>query len=225
MIKVEPEFRYVLGDDEVFVSGDKLDLLEFVDIGGSFTKAGELAGISYDMCKYYINQMESFLKTSLVVTNRGGNSSRATFLTDEGKRILNDYKKISAVLNYYTNFNDFKAKVTCVNNEENVMVLSTDSFNFIIPLNRDYSVGDVLLILLSYDDVFLMKNYHDSSIRNILEGEVHELSIFNGMIRVKVDVGEFFLYSNVIPSCLSDINIGEKVFVGFKACSIGTMKL
>lgn len=40
------------------------------------------------------------------------------------------------------------------------------------PLNRNYDIGDKILALISYDNIFLMLEPQSSSIRNVLKGQI-----------------------------------------------------
>ena len=88
-------------------------------------------------------------------------------------------------------------------------------------------VGDKLLALISYDNIFLMLEPQKSSIRNIIKGNIVEMKLNNEIIRVNVDVGGINLYSDITVSAEKELNltIGKEVYVGFKAMSVATLKL
>ena len=95
------------------------------------------------------------------------------------------------------------------------------------PLNRNYEIGDKILALISYDNIFLMLEPQTSSIRNILKGQIVEMKLENEIIRVKIDVGGIILCSDITVSAEKELNlnIGTEVYVGFKAMSVATLKL
>ena len=100
------------------------------------------------------------------------------------------------------------------------------TFNVNIPLNKNYVVGDKVLALISYDNIFLMLEPQKSSIRNIIKGTIVEMRLNNEIIRVNVDVDGVNIYSDITVSAEKELNltIGKEVFIGFKAMSVATLK-
>ncbi len=107
------------------------------------------------------------------------------------------------------------------------MNVKMSSFNVNIPLNKNYAVGDKVLALISYDNIFLMLEPQKSSIRNIIKGNIVEMRLNNEIIRVNVDIGGINIYSDITVSAEKELNltIGKEVFIGFKAMSVATLKL
>lgn len=101
------------------------------------------------------------------------------------------------------------------------------SFEVNIPLNKNYAVGDKILALISYDNIFLMLEPQKSSIRNIIKGTIVEMRLNNEIIRVNVDVGGVNIYSDITVSAEKELNltIGKEIYIGFKAMSVATLKL
>ena len=101
------------------------------------------------------------------------------------------------------------------------------TFNVNIPLNKNYVVGDKVLALISYDNIFLMLEPQKSSIRNIIKGNIVEMKLNNEIIRVNVDVGGINIYSDITVSAEKELNltIGKGIYIGFKAMSVATLKL
>ena len=123
--------------------------------------------------------------------------------------------------------NEIEAEVISVDESKGVMTIRMHSFEISTPLKRNYEVGDKLLALISYDNIFLMLEPQTSSIRNILEGQIVEMRLENEIIRVKIDVGGVILCSDITVSAEKELNltIGKKIYVGFKAMSVATLKL
>ena len=107
------------------------------------------------------------------------------------------------------------------------MTIKMDEFMINAPLNRKYEIGDRILALISYDNIFLMLEPQTSSIRNILKGQIVEMRLENEIIRVKINVGGVTLCSDITVSAEKELNlnIGKEVYVGFKAMSVATLKL
>ena len=108
------------------------------------------------------------------------------------------------------------------------MTIKMNQFKINTPLNRNYDVGDKLLALISYDNIFVMLEPQMSSIRNIIKGKIIEMKLEKEVIRIKIDVGDGLkLYSDITLSAEKDLNltIGKEVYIGFKAMSVATLKL
>ena len=96
-----------------------------------------------------------------------------------------------------------------------------------IPLKKEYAVGDKILALISYDNIFIMLEPQTSSIRNIFKGKVTEMRLQDEMVRVRIDVSGVDIFSDITLSAGKDLDLGlgKEVYIGFKALSIATLKL
>ena len=123
--------------------------------------------------------------------------------------------------------NEIEAEVLDIDEFKGVMTIRISDFNINIPLNRNYAVGDNVLALISYDNIFLMLEPQKSSIRNIIKGTIVEMKLNNEIIRVKVDVGDVCLFSDITVSAEKELNLtmGQEIYIGFKAMSVATLKL
>ena len=194
----------------------------------SFTVATEKVGVSYRTTLNYISKMEIALGTKIVSTNRGGSGGGGhVFLTEEGLSILNECKKVEATLELHNDVNEIKTKVANIDGVKGVMTIKMDDFEINAPLNKEFNIGDEVLALISYDNIFLMLEPQTSSIRNILKGTIIGLKLENEIVRTKIDVNGVILCSDITVSAFKDLNlaIGTEVYVGFKAMSVATLKL
>jgi molybdate transport system regulatory protein len=123
--------------------------------------------------------------------------------------------------------NEIEAEVVDINDAKGVMTIQMKDFAINAPLNRKYEIGDNILALISYDNIFLMLEPQTSSIRNILKGKIVEMRLEGEIIRVKINVGGIILCSDITVSAEKELNlnIGKEVYVGFKAMSVATLKL
>ena len=192
------------------------------------TAAAKSIDVSYRTALNYIDKIESSLDVKIVSTTKGGKGGGGgTSLTEEGYSILKECKKINAIMELHKDVNEIEAEVIKVDDAKGVMTIKMHDFEINAPLNRNYEVGDKLLALISYDNIFLMLEPQTSSIRNILKGQIVEMRLQNEVIRVKIDVGGVYLFSDITLSAEKELNlsIGKEVFVGFKAMSVATLKL
>lgn len=123
--------------------------------------------------------------------------------------------------------NEIESEVLDIDESKGIMTVKMKQFEINTPLNRNYKVGDKLLALISYDNIFVMLEPQTSSIRNIIKGIIIEMKLEKEVIRVKIDVGGLNLYSDITLSAEKDLNltIGKEVYIGFKAMSVATLKL
>jgi molybdate transport system regulatory protein len=77
-----------------FLGGDRINLLEKIDELGSITRAAKAVGISYKTAWDTVNQINNLAEKPLVDRLTGGRGGGGTSLTDEGKKIIVQFKTI-----------------------------------------------------------------------------------------------------------------------------------
>ena len=227
-VKAGVEYKINVDGNSFLLDSKKFRLLESILDTGSLTAAAKSIDVSYRTALNYIDKIESSLDVKIVSTTKGGKGGGGgTSHTEEGYSILKECKKINAIMELHKDVNEIEAEVIKVDDAKGVMTIKMHDFEINAPLNRNYEVGDKLLALISYDNIFLMLEPQTSSIRNILKGQIVEMRLQNEVIRVKIDVGGVYLFSDITLSAEKELNlsIGKEVFVGFKAMSVATLKL
>ena len=227
-VKAGVEYKINIEGNSFLLDSKKYQLLESILDTGSLTQAAKAINVSYRTALNYIEKIESTLDVKIVSTTKGGKGGGGgTVLTEEGYSILKECKKINAIMELHKDVNEIEAEVISVDESKGVMTIKMHNFEINTPLKRHYEVGDKLLALISYDNIFLMLEPQTSSIRNILEGQIVEMRLENEIIRVKIDVGGVNLCSDITLSAEKELNltIGKKVYIGFKAMSVATLKL
>ena len=205
-VKAGVEYKINVDGNSFLLDSKKFRLLESILDTGSLTAAAKSIDVSYRTALNYIDKIESSLDVKIVSTTKGGKGGGGgTSLTEEGYSILKECKKINAIMELHKDVNEIEAEVIKVDDAKGVMTIKMHDFEINAPLNRNYEVGDKLLALISYDNIFLMLEPQTSSIRNILKGQ----------------------FSDITLSAEKELNlsIGKEVFVGFKAMSVATLKL
>ena len=222
------EYKINVNNNLFLLDNKKYQLLQSILDYGSLTKAAKEIKVSYRTALNYIEKMEMALDVKIVNTTKGGKGGGGgTSLTDDGYSILKECKKINAIMELHKDVNEIEAEIVDVNLEKGVMTIKMNQFEINAPLNRNYELGDKILALISYDNIFLMLEPQSSSIRNVLKGQIVEMRLKNEIIRVKIDVGGVVLCSDITVSAEKELNlnIGSEVYVGFKAMSLATLKL
>ena len=227
-VKAGVEYKINIDGNSFLLDSKKYQLLESILDTGSLTESANVVKISYRTALNYIDKIESSLQVKIVSTSKGGKGGGGgTTLTEEGYSILKECKKINAIMELHRDVNEIEAEVLDIDEFKGVMTIRISDFNINIPLNRNYVVGDNVLALISYDNIFLMLEPQKSSIRNIIKGTIVEMKLNNEIIRVKVDVGDVCLFSDITVSAEKELNLtmGQEIYIGFKAMSVATLKL
>lgn len=227
-VKAGVEYKINVDGNSFLLDNKKYQLLESILDTGSLTESAKMVKISYRTALNYIDKIESTLQVKIVNTTKGGKGGGGgTTLTEEGYSILKECKKINAIMELHKDVNEIEAEVLAIDESKGVMTVKMTGFEVNVPLNRNYVVGDKLLALISYDNIFLMLEPQKSSIRNIIKGNIVEMKLNNEIIRVNVDVGGVNIYSDITVSAEKELNltIGKEVYIGFKAMSVATLKL
>ena len=227
-VKAGVEYKINVDGNSFLLDSKKYQLLESILDTGSLTESAKMVKISYRTALNYIDKIESTLQVKIVSTSKGGKGGGGgTTLTEEGYSILKECKKINAIMELHKDVNEIEAEVLAIDESKGVMTVKMTSFEVNIPLNKNYVVGDKVLALISYDNIFLMLEPQKSSIRNIIKGTIVEMRLNNEIIRVKVDVGGVSIFSDITVSAEKELSltIGKEIYIGFKAMSVATLKL
>lgn len=227
-VKADVEYKINFNDNAFLLDHKKFKLLEGILNTGSITDASKLIDVSYRTALNYINKIETALNVSVVSTSKGGKGGGGgAILTPEGRSILKECKKINAIMQLHRDVNEIETVVSDIDEDKGVMELTKNDLSIKIPLDRSYALGDKILALISYDNIFIMLEPSTSSIRNIIDGKIVEMKLDGEVIKVRIDVGGVELYSFITLSAEKDLNltIGKTVYIGFKAMSVATLKL
>ena len=221
-VKAGVEYKINVDGNSFLLDNKKYQLLESILDTGSLTESAKMVKISYRTALNYIDKIESTLQVKIVSTSKGGKGGGGgTTLTEEGYSILKECKKINAIMELHKDVNEIEAEVLAIDKSKGVMTVKMKSFEVNIPLNKNYVVGDKILALISYDNIFLMLEPQKSSIRNIIKGNIIEMKLNNEIIRVKVDVDGVEIFSDITVSAEKELNltIGKEIYIGFKDTS------
>jgi molybdate transport system regulatory protein len=111
-ISRHPKEGYVVGgriwfekDGELYMGWGRALLLERIDRFGSIAAAARSMGLGYRNAWLWVESMNRLAPSPLVVTTTGGPGGRHSVLTEEGRKAINDYKKLR------TRFREFVSKI------------------------------------------------------------------------------------------------------------------
>lgn len=90
-------------DNNKFLGGDRIRLLEKIDELGSITKAAKAVGICYKTAWDTVSAINNLAEKPLVDSLTGGKGGGGTCLTAEGKRIVSQFNHIQEEMRAYLN--------------------------------------------------------------------------------------------------------------------------
>jgi len=227
-VKGGPQYRLKLDDKIVLLNKRKFKLLKFIDECGSIMKASKQAHIPYRSALKYIENLENEVNNSVVSTKRGGRGGGGgSKLTKEGKLILKEYRKVDSILKMHADVNEIEGKICDIDVENKIANIYLDGNKVILPLRGNFNVGDKVLVLISPDDIFVMLEPQESSVRNVFKGKITSMELKNNLVRLNVNLGETSLFVDVTEYAREqlDLNLGKNVYIGFKAAAIAMVKL
>ncbi|WP_409200243.1 TOBE domain-containing protein [Methanobrevibacter sp. DSM 116169] len=227
-VKAGVEYKINLEDKSFLLDRKKYKLLDNINTSGSITEAAILTGISYRTALNHIDKIEDSLGIEIVNSKKGGHGGGGnTSLSEEGFSILKECKKINAIMELHRYVNEIEGTVKKIDPSKGIMIIKMKDIEINIPLKKNYAIGDKILALINYDNIFLMLEPQESSIRNVIKGNIVELSLKNNIIRVKIDIGGINIFCDVTVSAEKELglDLGKEIYVGFKAMSVATLKL
>ncbi len=100
------KYKVWLEKDDKFLLGEgSAKLLDAIKRYGSLSKAAKYLDISYKKAWGVINEIEALTGERLIISKRGGKNGGGTILTEFGKMLLSEYKRIEGL------FEDVKSKI------------------------------------------------------------------------------------------------------------------
>jgi molybdate transport system regulatory protein len=224
-----PEYQLEIGGKSVLVDHKKFLLLKCIEERGSIVEASQKTGIPYRSALKYIEIMEDKLESRVVATQRGGKGGGGgSKLTNTGKLVLREYFKFESIFKKHSDVNELEGRVLNMDKENRVINVNLNQITIMLPIMEDLKVGDEVLLLISPEEIFIMLEPQESSVRNVFEGKVMEMGFKNDMVRLKVSLDDdISLLADITEYSREklDLNLGKKVFIGFKAASVPVIKI
>lgn len=226
--KEGPQYRLKLDDKIILLNKRKFKLLKYIDECGSIMQASKQAHIPYRSALKYIENLENDLNNTIVSTKRGGKGGGGgSKLTEEGKHVLKEYRKVDSILKMHADVNEIEGEISDIDMENKIANIYLSGNKVILPVRGNFNVGDKVLALISPDDIFIMLEPQESSVRNIFPGKITSMELKDNLIRLNVNLGETSLFVDITEYAREQLNLtlGKNVFVGFKAAAIAMVKI
>ena len=234
MPDLDKKMRYKLdveveiGNKTISLNNKKSKLLQCINKYGSIVKASKETGIPYRTALKNIEIMEMELGSPIVSTKRGGKGGGgSSTLTDEGKQILFKFIKVNRALKKHVDFNEIMGTISEINDDEKIMKVALNEKEIVLPVVKNFNVEDDVLVSISPDNIFVTLEPHESSVRNTFEGTITKMQFKNDAVRLDVEVDGHNIVVDITESSRRklDLNIGKKIFIGFKAVSADIIKI
>jgi molybdate transport system regulatory protein len=223
-----PQYRLKIVDNLILLDKKTFELLKYIDNCGSITKASLKAGIPYRSALKYIENIEKDINSEIVSTKRGGKGGGGgTKLTNNGKLILKEYRKVDSILKMHADVNEIEGNISEIDNKNKIASIYLNEKKIILPVRGNFKVGDRVLVLISPEDIFVMLEPQESSVRNIFEGKITGMELKDHLIRLNVDLGQISLFVDITEYAREQLNLtlGKVVYIGFKAAAIAMVKI
>ncbi len=227
-MKYKLEVEVEVGDKTIFLNNKKSKLLQCIDKYGSIVKASKETGIPYRTALKNIEIMENELDSPIVVTKRGGRGGGGSSeLTNKGKQVLFEFIKVNMVLKKHIDLNEIVGTVSDIDEEKRVMKVVLDKKEIIVPTSKDFEIGDDVLVSISPNNIFVVLEPHESSVRNMFEGVITEMKFKDDKVRLSVAINGNNVFADITEFSRKelDLNLGKKIFIGFKAASADVIKI
>ena len=223
-----PQYRLKLDNKIILLNNRKFELLKYIDECGSITKASQQVKIPYRSALKYIEDLENDLNNTIVSTKRGGKGGGGgSKLTDQGKIILKEYRKVNSILKMHADVNEIEGTISDIDVENKIANIYLNGNKVILPLRGNFEIGDKVLVLISPEDIFVMLKPQESSVRNVFKGKIISMKLKDHLVRLTVDLGEINLFVDVTEYSREQLNLtlGKEVYIGFKAAALAMVKI
>ena len=80
-----------------FLGDGRISLLESIAQEGSINKAAKALGMSYKRAWQLVNAINNISDEPVVVRTTGGNGGGGTELTDKGKKVVHEFRRIDSL--------------------------------------------------------------------------------------------------------------------------------
>jgi molybdate transport system regulatory protein len=226
--KIGTQYRLKFDEKIILLDSRKFKLLKYIDECGSIMKASKKAEIPYRSALKYIENLEKELNYPIVSTKRGGKGGGGeSKLNKKGKLILKEYRKVNSILKMHADVNEIEGNISEIDFENKIANIYLNGKKILLPLRGNFNVGDRVLVLISPEDIFIMLEPQETSVRNVFEGKITVMELKDQLVRLKIDLGQINLFADVTEYAREQLNLtlGKKVFIGFKAAAITMIKI
>ncbi len=231
-------------DAQNFLGGNRIALLEQIDIHGSLSAAAKAAGMSYKTAWDALNVMNNLAEQPLTFAATGGSGGGGTRLTEEGRKVLRLYRLIETehqgmILRLEESFDDFNNYLPLL--QRITMRISAKNVfsGTVCEIVRDISVSQVVLQLKSGHQMTAVISSGSVDVLGLEVGssayavvKASSVMIANNYLSLKISAknritGQItkITQSAVVGEVVLDIGVGETITATITDSSVRTLGL
>ncbi len=134
---------------------------------------------------------------------------------------------MESILKMHADVNEIEGNIKEIDYKNKIAVIYLNGEKVILPLRGEFKVGDRVLVLISPEDIFVMLEPQESSVRNILPGKIVKMELKDHLVRLNIETGEHNLFADVTEYAREQLNLtlGKEVYIGFKAAALAMVKI
>ncbi len=123
--------------------------------------------------------------------------------------------------------NEIEGNIEEIDVENTIANIPVTGKKVVLPLRGNFKVGDRVLVLISPDDIFVMLEPHESSVRNIFPGRIVGMELKDNLVRLNVNLGNTSLFADITEYAREQLNLtlGKEIYIGFKAAALAMVKI
>ena len=91
---------WITGKNSGYIGIGRIELLEKIDQLGSMSQAAKSMGMSYKKAWKLIEELNGMYDEPLIVKAKGGKAGGGSVLTEKGKKLIHNYKKVEIELKH-----------------------------------------------------------------------------------------------------------------------------
>ena len=180
---------------KAFLQSRRIELLEKIDEHGSITKASKAAGMSYKGAWDAVNSMNNLADKPLTVNVTGGRTGGGTFLTDEGRSLIQIFRLVEAehgksLLRIGKNADDLERALNLMQRISMRISAKNICFGVVSSIRSKNFLVEVCLELKSGHRIYSIITAQSVETLGLVEGEEAYAVVKASSVLISGDVGE-----------------------------------
>jgi len=206
---------------KAFLQSRRIELLEKIDEHGSITRAAKAAGMSYKGAWDAVNSMNNLADKPLTVNVTGGRSGGGTFLTEEGRGLIQMFRMVEkehgkALLNIGKNADDLERALNLMRRISMRISAKNICYGRVCVIRRGDLLAEVVIALKSGHSILSIITAESVESLGLVVGEGVYAVIKASSVLISSDVeGLKISAGNLIPgrvvSIRTDAVMGEVI--------------
>ena len=221
-------YKLKIKGKNIWIDNKKFRLLQSIKEYKSIRKASEKSEIPYRTALLYIKSIEHALGEKIVSTRRGGaGGGGSSQLTKIGENIIQEYLKIQALVRKESTFNELEGIIKDIKLDDRIIEIKAGENIIKAPLREKFEKGERVLLLIHPEDIILMDKKYETSARNIIKTKIKSIKPGDNILKLQLKADNIELTSYITRQAMEELKleIGKKVFAGFKATAIKIIKV